>query len=81
MVFVPESKENRSWLRSAGALLLTLGVVAILAIVPPTYRWFLMWFVLVSAAVGIVVAAILHLWNKHRPVKEENVNQKRPLGL
>ena len=43
----------------------------------PAYRWFL----LISLGFGMVVAGILYLWNKHRPIKEEDVENKRPLGL
>jgi hypothetical protein len=33
----------------------------------PAYRWFF----LVSLGIGIMVAAILYFWNKHRPVKKK----------
>ena len=70
--------EPRSLLKGTAALLLALGVVAGLLIEFPAYRWFF----LVSLGIGIVVAAILYLWNKHVPVKEKDIeNHKRPLGL
>ena len=31
--------------------------------------------------IGLVVAAILFLWHKFRPIREEDVHNKRPLGL
>lgn len=55
-------------------LLVALGVIAILLILVPGYRWFF----LVSAAVGVGIAAFLRYWYERRPVKVEN---KRPLGL
>lgn len=43
----------------------------------PAYRLFLG----ISLGIGIVVALILHLRNKYRPVRDEDVDNKRPLGL
>jgi MFS family permease len=73
----PQPPEPRSFLRGSAALLVAVGVVTGLLIEFPAYRWFF----LISAAIGIVVAAILYLWNKHVPVKEKDVVNKRPLGL
>jgi O-antigen/teichoic acid export membrane protein len=36
---------------------------------------------LICVAIGIVVAAILHLWHKHKPLKDQDIETKRPLGL
>jgi MFS family permease len=70
--------ESRSFLKGSAALFIALGVVAGLFIEFPAYRWFF----LISVAIGVVVAAILYLWNKHVPVKEKDIeNNKRPLGL
>lgn len=69
--------ESRGFLRGAGALLLAVAVVAVLLIMLPAYRWFF----LISIAIGVMVACILYLWNKYKPVKEANINHKRPLGL
>ena len=66
-----------SYFRGKTGLLVALAVVVILLIALPAYRWFFV----ISLAVGIVVALILHLWNRYRPVKEEDVENKRPLGL
>jgi hypothetical protein len=38
-------------------------------------------YFLIILAIGIAVAAILYLWNKYRPIKEEDVDNKHPLGL
>jgi len=43
----------------------------------PAARWFLLFAVLV----GIVIALGMHLWHKRRPVKVDDYNDKRPLGL
>ncbi|HZQ18673.1 MAG TPA: hypothetical protein VFA90_08125 [Terriglobales bacterium] len=43
----------------------------------PAYRLFLG----ISLGIGIVVALILHLRNKYRPIRDEDVDNKRPLGL
>jgi len=31
--------------------------------------------------IGLVVAAILFLWHKLRPIREKDLGNKRPLGL
>jgi hypothetical protein len=51
--------------------------VFVLLIYLPAYRWFF----LGSLGIGIVVAAILYFWNRCRPVREADVENKRPLGL
>jgi hypothetical protein len=43
----------------------------------PAYRLFLG----ISLGIGIVVALLLHLRNKYRPIREKDVDNKRPLGL
>ncbi len=60
--------------KGATALLVAVGVVAILLILVPAYRWFF----LVSLAVGIGIALFLRYWYARKPVEVEN---KRPLGL
>jgi len=76
--FEPSQVEPSSPLRGKLSLIVAVGVVAIVLIFLPAYRIFFA----VSLGIGIVVAAILHLWNKYRPLKEEDiVNNKRPLGL
>jgi uncharacterized RDD family membrane protein YckC len=69
--------EPASHFRGVAGLLVAMGVVSILLIALPAYRWFF----LISVAIGIVVAAILYFWHKLRPVKEVDVHNKRPLGL
>ena len=69
--------EKRSFFRGAAGLVVAIAVVAILLIMLPAYRIFFE----ISVAIGVVVAGILYLWNKYRPIKEEDVDHKRPLGL
>jgi uncharacterized membrane protein YqjE len=58
-------------------LIVAVAVVAIILIAFPAYRWFF----LISVGIGVVVAAILFLWHEYRPIREEDVENKRPLGL
>jgi hypothetical protein len=51
--------------------------MAATAIWMPVYRWFL----LISIATGAAVAGGLYLWYKLRPVRDDDVENKRPLGL
>lgn len=70
------AQHNRSFSGATG-LIVAVGVVAILLIAFPAYRWFF----LISLGIGLVVAGILFLWHKLRPIREEDVENKRPLGL
>jgi hypothetical protein len=51
--------------------------VAAAAIWLPAYRWFL----LISIGIGAAVAGGLYLWHKIRPVKDDDAEKNRPLGL
>lgn len=68
---------RKSLLKGGAGLTIALAAVAILLIVFPAYRWFF----LISIGIGVIVAAILYFWHRFRPVKEEDVDHKRPLGL
>ena len=72
----PEPQE-RSYLRGAAGLIAVLAVVVILLLWLPAYRWFL----LISAGIGVLVAVALYLWHHFKPLREEDVDNKRPLGL
>jgi hypothetical protein len=72
-----QSATPRSYFRGKAGLLVAIAVVAVLLIALPAYRWFFV----ISLGVGIVIAAILHFWNKYRPLREEDIENKRPLGL
>jgi hypothetical protein len=63
--------------RGTAALITAALIVAITLIWLPAYRIFFA----ISVGIGIVVAGGLFLWHKFRPVREEEVNNKRPLGL
>ncbi len=63
--------------RGTAALVIAAAIVAGTAIWFPTYRWFL----LISIGIGVAVAGALFLWHRLRPVKEDDVENKRPLGL
>ena len=63
--------------RGPAGLIVAVAVVAIVLIAFPAYRWFF----LISVGIGIVVAGILFLWHKLRPIRDEDVENKRPLGL
>jgi len=73
----PEPEPARGRLRGVASLLTAAALVSILLIWLPAYRWFF----LGSLGIGVVVAAILYLWNKYKPVRAEDVENKRPLGL
>ncbi len=73
----PEPEPPRSHLRGAASLIIAAALVFILLIWLPAYRWFF----LGSLGIGIVVASILYFWNRYKPVKPEDVENKRPLGL
>jgi MFS family permease len=70
--------ESKSSFGGATGLIVAAGVVGILLIALPAYRWFF----LISVGIGLVVAGILFLWYRFRPVREKDIeNNKRPLGL
>jgi hypothetical protein len=64
-------------IRGTAALVVAAAIVAATAIWLPAYRWFL----LISVGVGVLVAVGLILWHKLRPVKDDDIENKRPLGL
>ncbi len=64
-------------LKGSAALIVAIAVVVMLLIALPAYRLFF----LISVLIGIVIAGGLALWHKLRPIKDEDVENKRPLGL
>ena len=64
-------------IRGTAALVTAAAIVAATAIWLPAYRWFL----LISVAVGVLVAGGLILWHRLRPVKDDDIENNRPLGL
>jgi hypothetical protein len=69
--------KKSSYFRGVTGLIAVVAVIAILVLWLPAYRWFL----LISAGIGILVAGALYLWHRFKPLKEEDVDNKRPLGL
>jgi hypothetical protein len=63
--------------RGTAALITVAMIIAITLIWLPAYRIFLA----ISVGIGVLVAVGLFLWHKFRPVREEDVHNKRPLGL
>jgi uncharacterized membrane protein YccC len=68
---------SRLPLRGTAGLVIAVGVVVVLLITFPAYRWFFA----ISAGIGIGVALVLFVWHKLRPIREEDVENRRPLGL
>ena len=71
------TSRSRIPIKGTAALLIAVALVALLLISFPAYRWFFA----ISVGIGLGVAAILFLWHKLRPIREEDVDHKRPLGL
>ena len=64
-------------IRGTAALVVAAAIVAATVIWMPAYRWFL----LISIGIGAAVAGGLYLWHKLRPIRDDDVENKRPLGL
>lgn len=58
-------------------LLAAAAIVAVLLVSFPAYRVFF----LLSVGIGVLIAGGLYLYHRWRPLKEEDINNKRPLGL
>ena len=61
---------------TTGLIIAAVIIVAVL-IAFPAYRVFFA----ISVGIGIVVAGILYLRNKYRPITDKDIDDKRPLGL
>jgi hypothetical protein len=64
-------------LKGSAGLIVAIGVVAVLLIMLPAYRWFF----LISLLIGLLIAGGLTLWYKLHPIRDRDVHPKRPLGL
>ena len=64
-------------LQGSAALVAAIAVVAILLITLPAYRLFF----LISVLIGLVIAGGLALWYRLHPIKDVELENKRPLGL
>jgi hypothetical protein len=74
---VPSPPRPKSLLKGRTSLLIAAALVTALLVGLPAYRWFF----LISLGIGLLAAGILYFWNRNRPVKEEEIENKRPLGL
>jgi hypothetical protein len=73
----PEIPSARIYSKGKVSLVIAICLVAAVLIFFPAYRLFFA----VSVGLGLVFAAILYLRNKYSPVKEPEIDNKRPLGL
>ena len=75
---MPETVQGESgkFLKRAG-LAIAAVLIVVLLVTLRAYRWFF----LISGGIGVLVACVLFLWHRLRPVKEPEFNSKRPLGL
>lgn len=74
----PDSKSRFGFsLKGSAGLMVAVAVVAVLLIALPAYRLFF----LISVLIGLIIAGGLTLWHKLHPIKEQDVEPKRPLGL
>lgn len=64
-------------IRGTAALLTAAVIVVATLIWLPAYRLFLG----ISVGIGVLIAGGIHFWHKLRPVSEEHIHNKRPLGL
>jgi len=69
--------QSRVSLRGTAGLVIAMAVVAVLLVAFPAYRWFFA----ISLGIGMGVALVLFIWHKLRPIREEDAENKRPLGL
>ena len=61
---------------TTGLIVAAVIVIAVL-IGFPAYRVFFG----ISVGIGVIVAGILYLRNKYRPITDKDIDNKRPLGL
>ena len=72
-----ETPRFRISIRGSAALFVAIAVVTLLLVAFPAYRWFFA----ISVAIGAGVAVILFVWHRLRPIREEDIDNKHPLGL
>jgi hypothetical protein len=69
--------ERPSVLKGSAGLIIAVAVVVAVSVAFPAYRWFF----LISVGIGIITAAVLFIWHRVRPLKEDDIEKKRPLGF
>jgi hypothetical protein len=62
-------------------LLIAAAIIVAVLISFPAYRLVFVTSIGISVGIGIIVAALLYLRNKYRPIRDEDIENKRPLGL
>lgn len=72
-----DAESSGSRFRGKTGLFAAVAVVVVLLVGLPAYRVFFA----ISVLIAVVVAAILHFWHRYKPIKEADVENKRPLGL
>jgi fatty acid desaturase len=74
----PESLSRSGFsMKGSAALIVAILVVAVLLVALPAYRLFFG----ISVLIGLVIAGGLTLWYRLHPIKDVEVENKRPLGL
>jgi len=63
--------------KGSTGLIIAAAIIVIVLIAFPAYRLFFG----ISLGIGIIVAGILYLRNQYRPIGDQDVDKKRPLGL
>jgi hypothetical protein len=58
-------------------LIVAAVIIAAVLVSFPAYRVFFA----ISVGIGVLVAGILYLRNKYRPITDEDIENKKPLGL
>ena len=58
-------------------LIVAAVIIAAVLVSFPAYRVFFA----ISVGIGVIVAGILYLRNKYRPITDEDIENKKPLGL
>jgi hypothetical protein len=64
-------------LKGPAGLVIAVAVVVLLLVEFPAYRVFFG----ISVLIGLVIAGALTLWYRLHPIKDVEVENKRPLGL
>lgn len=64
-------------LKGTTGLIIAAVMIAAVLIAFPAYRVFFA----ISVGIGIVVAGLLYLRNKYRPITDKDIENKKPLGL
>ena len=64
-------------IKGSAALIVAVAMVVVLLIALPAYRVFFLF----SLLIGVVIAGGLTWWHRAHPIKDKDVENKRPLGL